>query len=190
MLDRNGRCRIAGRSLGLLALFAVLALSACGGGRIEVERIAVLPDDAPKSSFVVVRGKSQDHAKEFPKFADQIAAKLIAKGLSRVDTPSQAKYAVMLSYSGDGMKAAADGGRRSERDKKGGEGKAERTVSIALFDLTRPDRPDEKVFGGWAKCTAETANSDAVIAALIDAILKDFPGKGRESYSASLPALD
>jgi len=81
----------------------------------------------------VVRAKSQDHAKDYPKFADQIAALLTAKGFSKVDSPSQAKYAVMFSYDGGEMAAS----QRGNRNKKDADEKAERTVSIALFDLAR-----------------------------------------------------
>ena len=193
MSDLGGGCggleRRVKRMLPLAALLAVMALSACGGGRIEVDRMAVLPPDTVKTTFVMVRAKSQDHSKSYPKFADRIAEKLAAKGFSRVDAASQAKYAVMFSYDGDGMAGASDGGRHGMHDKKG-EGKVERMVSIALFDLSRPDQPDEKVFGGRAKCTTETANPDAVISALIDAILKDFPGKAHETYSTGLPDID
>ncbi len=190
MLDLGRRRQNPGRMLTVFAMLAVMAVSACGGGRIEVARMAVLPTDAQKTTFVMVRAKSQDRAKDYPKFADQIATQLVAKGLARVDAPSQAKYAVMFSYDGDGGTGdSSEGGRRSGRDKKG-DGKVERTVSIALFDLSRPDQPDEKVFGGRAHCTAETTNPNAVVSALIDAILKDFPGKAHETYSVSLPDLE
>jgi len=195
MLNLGGRCRNPGRGgelsrprriLPLLALLGVVALSACSGGKIEVARMEVLPTDAAKTTFVVVRAKSQDHAKDYPKFADQIAALLTAKGFSKVDSPSQAKYAVMFSYDGGEMAAS----QRGNRNKKDADEKAERTVSIALFDLARPDQPDEKVFGGRAHCSTEKANSEAAVAAMIDAIMKDFPGKAHETYSVSLPDFE
>ena len=189
MLDLGRRRQNPGRMLTVFAMLAVMAVSACGGGRIEVARMAVLPTDAQKTTFVMVRAKSQDRAKDYPKFADQIATQLVAKGLARVDAPSQAKYAVMFSYDGDGSKSEADVWKRNNKSKNS-EGKQERTVAVALFDLTRPNQTNEKVWGGQARCSVETSNRKAVVEALIDAVMKDYPGKGRETYSVSLPDID
>lgn len=195
MRDAESRCcdlrpkADMGWSWRMLGLLAVMVLSACSGGRIDVTRTAALPDDVPKATFIMVRGKTQDHAKEWPKFADQIAGQLAARNLSRVEAASQARYAVMFSYDGDGMGGKSEGSARKHRDKdkKSGGGPVEREVSIALFDLSRPNQPNEKVFGGRALCKTEAADANAVVAAMIDAVLKDFPGKDRETYGVSLP---
>jgi len=187
MLGGWGRRR---NGIGLAGLFAaVLALGACGSNRIEVERIVALPADAPAATYVVVRAKAQDHAKDYPKYADQIAAQLAAKGFTRVEAARQAKYALMFSYDGDGSGGGMGSMDVYRHDKKP-EGKVEHTVSIALFDLSRPDRPDEKVFGGRASCKVETPHVDIVIASLIEAVLIDFPGKARETYTVKLPPLE
>lgn len=179
-----------GSGLRLVALALVLALGACGGGKIEVTRLAELPGDAPAApNFVVVRAKTQDRAPDFAEFADRIAKALTAKGLARVDAPAQARYALMFSYDGDGSKSEADVWKRNNKSKNS-EGKQERTVAVALFDLTRPNQTNEKVWGGQARCSVETSNRKAVVEALIDAVMKDYPGKGRETYSVSLPDID
>ncbi len=67
---------------------------------------------------------------------------------------------------------------------------AEGTTSfrIAIFDLSKPQQPDEKVFDAeaWAKASHEV--SDKVVGAMIEAALKDFPGKPEENYSVPVPA--
>lgn len=54
---------------------------------------------------------------------------------------------------------------------------------IAIFDLTKPQRPDEKVFDAEAWAKAPHDGSDSVVTAMIEAALKDFPGKPQEDYS-------
>jgi hypothetical protein len=58
---------------------------------------------------------------------------------------------------------------------------------IAIFDLTKPQRPDEKVFDAEAWAKAPHDGSDQVVSAMIDAALKDFPGKPQEDYSVPVP---
>ncbi len=211
MRGEGRRCGLAERWAGMLAVLAVMAVSACGGGpKIEVERTTTLPPEPAKATYVFVRAKGQDHARDYAKFADQIAGQLAAKGFSRVDSTAQARYALMFSYDGDGQRRGSEGGDSEEsyrsrhgRDHDDG---PEVSASIALFDLTRPNQPGEKVFGGWAqgpegkekdqdkdwakKRAKAAARRTAVVAALIDAILKDFPGEASEDYSASLPDAD
>lgn len=59
---------------------------------------------------------------------------------------------------------------------------------IAIFDLTKPQRPDEKVFDAEAWAKAPHDGSDQVVGAMIEAALKDFPGKPQEDYSVPVPA--
>jgi hypothetical protein len=192
--ERTGASRGRARApalAGLFVLLAVIALSACGGGKIEVERVASLPADAQKATFAVLPANGQDHAKDYPKFADQIAARLAPRGLSRVESPSQARYALMFFYNGDGRPEASADERWGRSERRADESKIERSVSILLYDLTRPERTDEKVFGGRARCFVDTSKHDPqVLSALIDALLQDFPGKSRETFSVSLPDIN
>jgi len=171
-----------------LALGTLLTLAACGGEDIHVERAAALPSDAEVAPFVVLRAKAQSGAKDFDKYADHIAGDLAAKGFTRVDQPAQARYAVMFSYDGDGAGWIYEEGSLSRKDSKRDENSVDRTVSIILFDLTRPKRTDEQVFAGRAQCLVETTTHDSVlVTALFDAVLRDFPGSRREIYTVGLP---
>lgn len=177
--------------LRMLAVLSVMVVSACGGGRIEVERITSLPPGVLKANFIILQSKEQTGAREFSEFADKIAGQLAAKGLTRVTEASAARYGVMFSYSGDGTRNDYGDARNGRRDRKEDDGDVVRTASIVLYDLTRPDRPDEKVFGAQAQCKVKTAAHDAVVlSALFDALLKDFPGAARETYSEPVPKTE
>jgi hypothetical protein len=58
---------------------------------------------------------------------------------------------------------------------------------IAIFDLTKPQRPDEKVFDAEAWAKAPHEGSDTLVVAMIEAALKDFPGKPEENFSVPVP---
>jgi hypothetical protein len=66
-------------------------------------------------------------------------------------------------------------------------GSGNTSFRIAIFDLSKPLSPDEKVFDAeaWAKAPHEA--SDTVVAAMIEAALKDFPGKPQENFSVPVP---
>jgi hypothetical protein len=176
--------------LPVLALFVTLALSACGGNHIEVERTSALPSPLPQGNFVVIPATAQDRAKDYKKYADQIVGQMTPYGFKRVEDAAQARYALMFSYDGDGMERASEDRHRSLPEKRRSDIKIDRTMSILIYDLTRPRLVNETVFGGFAQCAVDSGKFDTqVMPALIDAIMKDFPGSGRETYSASLPAL-
>lgn len=186
----EGRCRNRGRMWArMLAVLAVVAVGACGGEQIDVERMAAFPPDAPKATFVIVKKRQQDRAKTYAKFADQIARQLAAKGFTRVDTAAKARYALMFSYYGDGTTKETEQEYRAANNWKRRKDLGKPTASIALFDLTRPNQPGERVFGGWAEYGEEAKDHDAMVTAMIDAILKDFPGKSHETYSADPPEV-
>ena len=192
--ERAGSARQAMPALmRAFALLATIAVSACGGGNsdIEVQRMAALPPDARQATFIVLKAKAQRGGKDYASLADQIAGQLTAKGFSRVDAAANARYGLMFSYDGDGAGWIDEQGRRSSVSRKGEGGKYERNVSIVLYDLTRPNRADEEVFGARAQCTVETAKHDLVVwSAMVDAALRDFPGEANEKYSVSLPKLE
>lgn len=179
-LDRPRR---SGTWLRIVAVFSTLAVAACGGG-ILVERSAALPSET--GNFVILPVRTQEGAKDYNKYAEQIAAKLAARGLSRVEEPAQARYGLMFSYDGDGLAGASEERRRNFPEKKSDDDKVVRTLSINLYDLTRPHQHDEVVFAAQAHLSLDrTADKSDVIAALIDAALQDFPGSKRETYNVS-----
>jgi hypothetical protein len=180
--NRNG-------ALPVLALFVCLVLSACGGDRIEVERTSALPSPLLQGNFVVIPATQQDRARDYGKYADLIVKQMAPYGFSRVEDAAQARYALMFSYDGDGMERASEDRHRSLPEKRKSDNRIDRTVSIMIYDLTRPRLVDETVFGGFAQCAVDSAKRDPqVMPAMIDAIMKDFPGSGRETYSASVPS--
>jgi hypothetical protein len=177
---------------GLLPVFAIiatLALTACGSDKIEVERTSVLGTLA-QPNFVLIQATGQERARDYGKYADQIASAMSAYGFKKVDDAKNARYALMFSYDGDGLERASEDRHRTINEKKKKDDKVERTMSIILYDLTRPRMVDETVFGGYAQCAVDSARRDpTVIPLMIDAIMKDFPGSGRETYTASLPSF-
>ena len=173
-----------------LILMATLALTACGGEKIEVERTSVLGTAPQTANFVLITATGQERAKDFAKYAEQITGQMTAHGFRKVEDAAQARYALMFSYDGDGLERASDDRHRAINEKKKKEDKVERTMTIILYDLTRPRMVDETVFGGYAQCAVDSARRDpTVIPLMIDAIMKDFPGDGRETYTASLPSF-
>jgi hypothetical protein len=58
---------------------------------------------------------------------------------------------------------------------------------IAIFDLSKPQSPDEKLFDAEAWAKAPREGGDTVVAAMIEAALKDFPGKPQENFSVPVP---
>ncbi len=97
---------------------------------------------------------------------------------------------------GAGMGGAGMGGSRGESFADTGSDQHERVARvdsgttsfrIAIFDLTKPQRPDEKVFDAEAWAKAPHDGSDSVVTAMIEAALKDFPGKPEENYSVPVP---
>jgi hypothetical protein len=61
------------------------------------------------------------------------------------------------------------------------------SVRIALFDLTKPDSPQEKVFFAKVRAPIGQDEDDAAVDTMIEAALKDFPGKRNETFSVALP---
>ena len=172
----------------LIPAALLVMLSACGSDHIEVERTAALP--VLQANFVVIPSKTQDKAKDYSKYADLITTDLSRTGLHRVEDAAQARYGLMFSYDGDGAERGSDDRHRGIGEKKYSDGKVARTVSIMIYDLTRPRLINEAVFGGYAECPVDSLRRDPIVMpAMFDAILKDFPGEGRETYKADLPSM-
>jgi hypothetical protein len=174
----------------LLAFALALGLSACGSSsKIEVERTLAEANFDAKATFVMLPAAQQDRARDFKKYSDQIATQLRAHGLRQVEDAAQARYALMFSYDGDGIERYSDERHKALDPKKHKEGQSDRTLTIILYDLTKPRLVDETVFGGYAQCSVDSLKRDPlVIPAMIDAVLKDFPGSnGRDTYTENLP---
>jgi len=60
-------------------------------------------------------------------------------------------------------------------------------LRIAIFDLTKPHSKQERVFYAEVHVPAEREGSEEVVDAMINAALKNFPGKPHESFSEPLP---
>jgi hypothetical protein len=174
----------------LSVLLIGLALSACGGNKIMVDRSVDFSPGARTGNFVVLPAKGQERAKDYSKYADLIATQLSAAGLTRVEDAAQARYALLFSYDGDGLSNASEDRRDWRHDNTVDDGKIERSISVTLYDMTRQQQYNELVFGGWANCRIETAGRDSVLLpAMFNAVLKDFPGDGHETYKVRVPDL-
>jgi len=191
--------RFLGRLRLALPLLLVTLVAACGGEHIEVIRTTALPPAPPKAAFIVLQAAAQEGSENFKSYADRIATQLVQKGFTRVDKASQARYAVMLTFNEEELDAeakAAEKRRQKRKDKDKDDHKAkeedatERTLSIAIFDLTLPNSSGEKVFGAHAHCPPRKDGSGPVTPAMIDAVLRDFPGDEHESYSLKLSSAN
>lgn len=69
----------------------------------------------------------------------------------------------------------------------GAAGSRDTSLRIAIFDLTRPNKPDERVFFAKAQAPIAKDENDTAVNAMINAALKDFPGQARETYAVDLP---
>ncbi len=96
-------------------------------------------------------------------------------------------------FGGGGGGGGGFGGGGGHHHGGGGGGKSDTdshdtSLRIAIFDLTKPKSPDERVFFASAHAPIGQDENDASVSAMIDAALKDFPGKPRETFSVALPA--
>jgi len=186
--------RFLGRLRLALPLLLVTLVAACGGEHIEVIRTTALPPTPPKAAFIVLQAAAQEGSENFKSYADRVAAQLVQKGFTRVDKASQARYAVMFTFNEEELDAEAKAAEKRRQKAHKGEHKddhkeedaTERTLSIAIFDLTLPNSSGEKVFGAHAHCPPRKDGGGPVTPAMIDAALRDFPGDEHENYSLRL----
>ena len=179
------------RPLGAVLLLTLLA--ACSHPHIEVVRTQSLPSDAPKASFIMLQSATQEGDANYDRFADQIAQHLISQGFTRVTTAAKARYAVMFTTDEPDPEAENRSSKRRRAKDKDKETRhydnddgVERSLTIAIFDLTRPNSSGEKVFGAFVKSPSRKDGGGLVTPAMIDAALKDFPGEESESYKVRL----
>jgi hypothetical protein len=79
-------------------------------------------------------------------------------------------------HGGHGMGSSGSFGSGSDRN----------ALRIAMFDLSKPRSPQERVFYAEAHAPAKQQGEE-IADAMIAAALKNFPGKPTESYSEPLP---
>ncbi len=228
----------------------LLGLSGCGPDTIDVTRDTLLPPSGDSGTFIVLPTKDEEGDPDFYRYAHAVVVLLESHGLTPVNTPAQARYAVMLDENwslhnqdfeaatpapqvstdsdmggiggpggaggfgpgagmgggmggvggaygaGGGMGGgygAGEGGHRpgggfgGDMPRPNGVADTDQSrLRIAIFDLTKPKSPQERVF--HAEAHAPTPRSGREIAAMISAALKDFPGKTKESFSVPVPA--
>jgi hypothetical protein len=228
----------------------LLALSGCGPDTIDVTRDTLLQPGGDSGTFIVLPTKDEEGDPDFYRYAHAVVVLLESHGLTPVNSPSQARYAVMLdenwSLHNQDFEAVSQGSQPSTADDTsgiggpggaaggfgpgsgmgggmggamgggmggvgggygagGGEGgrhgggfggdmprptgvadSDQSRLRIAIFDLTKPRSPQERVF--HAEAHAPTPHTGREIAAMISAALKDFPGKSKESFSVPVPA--
>jgi hypothetical protein len=197
-----------------LALCFAVGLAACGANHsIDVSRRTSLSPAVKGAPFLVLLSEDEGNDPSYHAYAAELASQLQAQGLAGVNDPRRAHYAVMLErdwpqshHASDGESTSNDTGGRGGHGGGGGFGGGgghhhgggggfsksdsdpnDASLRIAIFDLTKPKSPDERVFFASAHAPSGHDEDDSAINAMIEAALKDFPGKPRESFSVALP---
>jgi hypothetical protein len=189
----------------------VVGLAGCGAGKtIDVTRQSRLSSPVKNAAFIVLLSTDQGGQPEYQEYAATLARQLQAQGLAGVRDPAKARYAVMFDRTWPHKHAESDvsqdsgesmhgggfggGGGGGGHHHGGGGGlggdrgdSSDTSVRIALFDLTKPDSPQEKVFFAKVRAPIGQDEDDAAVDTMIEAALKDFPGKRNETFSVALP---
>jgi hypothetical protein len=198
-----------------LAGCLALALGAChAADSIDVTRRTSLSPAVKGAPFLVLLSEDEGSDPSYRGYAAALAGQLRAQGLAGVNDPKQARYAVMLERdwphkhpASDASSGSADGGGMAGRGSGGGGfgggghhhggggglGRSDAdthdtALRIAVFDLSKPNSPQEQVFFASAHAPVGQDENDAAIDTMIQAALKDFPGKPHETFSVALPA--
>jgi hypothetical protein len=193
----------------------VLLLAACSSNTIDVARRANFTSASTGAPFIVLLTDEQQSDPDTVRDASFLVRQLEADGLAAADKTADARYAVMLEpgrvtqtgdetastqsdsqggggFGGGGGRGMGGGGFGGHH---GGHGFGQSrsapepgVLRIAIFDLTKPRSPKERVFYAEVRAPRDRRQSEEVVDAMIAAALKNFPGKTRESYSEPLPA--
>ena len=194
---------------------ATLLLLLCLGGcaatnAIDVTRQTTLPPAVKGAPFIVLLSNDQGDEASYKDYATTLVTQLQSQGLAAVQDAKNARYAVMLDRtwphrgqdtaegeaqgSGGGGMGRGGGFRGGGGHHHGGGGDGsnrtdsrDTSLQIAVFDLSKPNSPQEKVFYAEVKAPIGHDENDAAVDAMISAALKDFPGKTHETYSIDLP---
>jgi hypothetical protein len=196
-----------------LALCLAVSLAACGANHsIDVTRRTTLSPAVKGAPFLVLLSEDEGNDPSYHAYATELAGQLQARGLAGVNDPKKAHYAVMLERDWPQRHHASDDdSTRSDTSGRGGHGGGggfggggghhhgggglntsdretnDATLRIAIFDLTKPKSPDERVFFASAHAPSGHEDEDSAINAMIEAALRDFPGKPHEAFSVPLP---
>jgi hypothetical protein len=195
----------------------LLLLSGAGGCTasqdIDVTRRTSLSNSVKGTPFMVLLSPDEGDDPSYQNYAHALSAQLQARGLTTVNEAAKARYAVMLErdwphhgqseqtgqneqatphdhgMGGGGGIGHGGAGGHHHRGSLGGsqEDSHDTLLRIAIFDLTKPNRPDEQVFFAKAQAATGKDDSDAAVDAMIGAALRDFPGKAGERYDVALP---
>jgi hypothetical protein len=196
------------RAALLLLLLSSVAACTTGHG-IDVTRSTSLFQPAKGTPYLVLLSSDQGDDPSYQNYAQTLSVQLQAQGLTTVREAARAHYAIMLERDwphhgrttpadqSDAVSAHTHGmgggmGHGGEHHHGGGTSASQEdpratSLLIGIFDLTKPNRPDERVFFAKAHAATGKDDNDAVVDAMIVAALRDFPGKARESYDVALP---
>ena len=187
-----------------------IGLGACAANTIDVARRTSLSGVGKGTPFIVLLTDEEQADPDDVQYAALLVRQLEAEGLVAAVSSAQARYAVMMARSepkpqrhddstdstndssGGGRMGGGHGGGFSGRHGGHGMGGShsgadQGTLRIAIFDLTKPRSRQERVFFAEVHVPADRQADDDVVAAMITAALKDFPGKSSESFSEPLP---
>ena len=197
-----------------LAGCLALGLGACAAANsIDVTRRTSLSPAVKGAPFLVLLSEDEGNDPTYKDYAAALAGQLQAQGLTAVNDPKQARYAVMLERewphrhaASDDSRPSADGGGMGGRGgggfggggggghHHGGSGLGgsetgthETALRVAVFDLSKPRSPQEQVFFASAHAPVGEDENDAAVDTMIAAAVKDFPGKPQESFAVALP---
>ncbi len=172
---------------------------------IDVTRQSRLTSPVKGASFIVLLSEDEGGQTDYQDYSATLAKQLQAQGLAGVNDPGKARYAVMLERdwphhhqasdesqdSGGGMHGGGMGGGGHHHGGGGtgggGEDSRDTSLRIAVFDLSKPNSPQEKVFFAKAQAPIGQDENEAAVDTMIQAAMRDFPGKPHESYSVALP---
>jgi len=193
-----------------------LCLGGCGSDTIDVTRMSRLSTGAANQRFTILLTDQEQNDPQYRRYAVALCRQIQAHGFVPVDDPTDARYAVVLNLvepqlpedfvpsgtsasdlDAPGLSAPGhshgQGGGPPPADAPGGAGirhtaadSGEGRVQISMYDLTKPQQPDEKVLGVEVSAPVKTGHEPAFLP-MIAAAFKDFPGKDKETYSVPLP---
>jgi hypothetical protein len=190
----------------------LLGLGGCGADTIDVTRVSRLSTGATNERFTILLTEQEQNDAQYRRYAVALSKQIQAHGLVPVDDPSGARYAVVLNLvepqlpedfvppaappsdmNAPGLSAPSHAAEQAPADPAAAAGirhtaadSGEGRVLIAMYDLTKPQQPDEKVLGIEVTAPVKTGREPAFLP-MIAAAFKDFPGKANETYSVPLP---
>ncbi len=199
----------------IAAVFVLGALSACASTKYvvsDVTRFHALPQANADQTFAIVAAdEEQEQSLAFKQYADQLNAKLSARGFRQyagAKSPAEADLVVTLKYSVTGPSPDIEGRGSNFHwslgygyfDRPFGYGARyapySRTETTQLFirrvelDMYKGSTfgtdNQERVFEGRAVSQGRNGQIEAVMPYIIDAILENFPGASGKTQTVSI----